>query len=102
MATKKTTKTAEILTPANTFEAELDLAINVMRKSAPEFTGALTDELAVLKERVMAAHKNFCHQESIDKDKELEDARQCIVLMQKDIDALKTTVLRMAINQYTS
>ena len=101
MATKKSTpKAAEVVTTANTFEAELDHILNDVFKDAPEFKSALTDELAVLKEKLIGAHKEYSKQESATKDDQLRDAVATIQLLERDINTLKTTILRMTITQY--
>ena len=100
MATKKPIPTAKTVTPAATFEAELELAINNMCKDAPEFTTALKEELDVLKARILDAHKLYSKQESAEKDKQLEEAHKVIALMDQDMNSLKTTILRMAVTQY--
>lgn len=101
MATKKSTpKTAEVATPANTFEGELDLILNDVFKEAPEFKSALADELTVLKEKLISAYKEYSKQESTKKDEQLREAITTISLMESDMNSLKTTILRMAITQY--
>lgn len=98
MATKKPTlKSAEAVSPACTFEAELDLAINNVCSSSPELREVLDDELSSLRKRILDAHKMYSEEELQSKNKELADARQTIALMESDINALKTVVLRMAI-----
>jgi hypothetical protein len=101
MASKKSTpKAAEVVTPANTFEAELELIVASTFKDAPEFKGAFEDEFAILKERLIGAHKAFLKQEIAEKDKQLEETLKVVSLMEQDINSLKTTVLRMAVTQY--
>lgn len=101
MATKKSTfKSAEVASSANTFEAELDLAINNVCASSPELKEILADELSSLRAKVLDAYKIHSEKAIQDKNKELEDSRQTIALMDRDINSLKTVVLRMAITQY--
>lgn len=103
MATKKPTpKTPKITTPANTFEAELDLAINDVCASAPELKEVIACELTALRERILTAHKLYIGQNTSAKAEELDKAYQVINLMEQDMNSLKTTILRMAVSQYSN
>ena len=101
MATKKSTpKAAEVVAPANTFEAELEVILASTFKDVTEFQSAFEEEFAVLKERLIGAHKEFLKQEVAEKDAQLNEAVTTIKLMESDMNSLKTTILRMAITQY--
>lgn len=100
MATKKPTFKAAEVVSADTFEEELEVAINRAFKDAAEFKGALECELAVLKSRILDIHKAYVQKESEDIAKQLTDASKTIEFMNNDMNSLKTVILRMAITQY--
>ena len=100
MAKTKTIQKEIPASPANCFEAELDLAIASMCKEAPEFTEALKDELDALKKRLVAAHHEYIDKATDEMSKKLNESNQVIDMMNNDINTLKTTILRMAVTQY--
>ena len=101
MATKKNI-TKEVAAPEDYFEAELSSAIQHMQVNAPEFTGALKDELQDLKTKIIHIHKVHVKQELEDKEAQLNDLLKVLETMEGDLNALKTVVLRMAVAQYAN
>ena len=101
MPAKKSTPKNTPFVPVNSFEAELDLAIHTLHKDAPEFANALEPELTNLKAKIIEAHEAYSAKELAEKEEHLKKAEEVIALMEQDMNALKTTILRMAVTQYS-
>lgn len=103
MATKKSiTKPTQPLPDSLPvcFEQELDMAVDNMFKSAPEFKEVLAEELNNLKKQIAVTHQTYVDKDLEERTRQLNEAHQALELMSKDLNSLKTVVLRMAIAQY--
>jgi hypothetical protein len=99
MASKKPIAPKEVAaTPAATFEADIDLSLAVVAAMAtsPEMKTAIKD----LKESIINAHNRYLNEVIKEKDLQYMSLQKDADMMYSDINALKTTVLRMAITQF--
>jgi hypothetical protein len=99
MATKKTKelKDVQMVDAPITFDEELDLALTAISAAAPADIKPLVKDL---KESILNLHNRYLCDEIKARDVRIDELHQDNNLMRSDIEALKTTVLRMAVVQY--